>query len=402
MSSGAQLSSDGPSVSHGADRSRWARDYGAVRAWSLNLAKALSAEDQTIQSMPDASPTKWHLAHTTWFFETFLLSGFVAGYEPFDDRFGFLFNSYYEALGDRHPRAERGMLTRPSVDEVHRYRAHVNQAMGELITTADPAAWQAIKPLLALGLNHEQQHQELILMDIKHALSRNPTNPAYRAPRLQALDRTAPLGWQDFKGGLVEIGHQGEAFAFDNEGPRHKVWLEPFRMADRLTTCGEWLAFIEDGGYRDAKWWLSDGWAAVKREGWTAPLYWQAAGDGWRIFTLSGLQTLDPNEPVCHVSFYEADAFARWADKRLPTEAEWKPPQPPIPAMLHAAGSGRPAPIPPIQVSAPPTMSPASTTASSCRARWCCAARPAPRLTAMAVSPIGTSFRPPHGGPSAA
>jgi ergothioneine biosynthesis protein EgtB len=318
------------------DRAAWQADYAAVRAHSRALARLLSAEDQAIQSMPDASPTKWHLAHTTWFFETFLLSGFLSGYEPFDPAFGFLFNSYYEALGERHPRAQRGMITRPDGTEVAAYRDHVDQAMGRLISGADGETWAAVEPLLALGLNHEQQHQELILMDIKHALSLNPLDPAYRAPRLQALDRTPGLGWHDMAGGLVEIGHQGEAFAFDNEGPRHKVWLEPFGVADRLTTCGEWAAFIEDGGYRDPKWWLSDGWAAVKREGWTAPLYWRAADAGWRIFTLSGLQMLDPNEPVCHVSFYEADAFARWADARLPTEAEWE-----VTAQAHPQIAGR-------------------------------------------------------------
>lgn len=307
-----------------ADRAAWLADCEAVRAHSRALAAPLSAEDQAIQSMPDASPTKWHLAHTTWFFETFLLNDYLAGYEVFDPAFGFLFNSYYEALGERHPRAQRGMITRPDGAEVAAYREHVDGAMGRLIGQADGETWARIAPLLALGLNHEQQHQELILMDIKHALSLNPLDPAYRAPRLQALDRTPDLGWFELAGGLIEIGHQGESFAFDNEGPRHKAWLEPFRIADRLVTCGEWAAFIEDGGYRDPKWWLSDGWAAVKREGWTAPLYWRAIDAGWRIFTLSGLQTLDPNEPVCHVSFYEADAFARWAKARLPTEAEWE------------------------------------------------------------------------------
>ena len=307
-----------------ADRAAWRADYASVRAHSRALSEPLSAEDRAIQSMPDASPTKWHLAHTSWFFETFLLSGFVDGYEVFDPAFGFLFNSYYEALGERHPRAQRGMITRPDGIEVSAYSEHVDQAMARLISEASAEVWARIEPLLALGLNHEQQHQELILMDIKHALSLNPLDPAYRAPRLQALDRTPPRGGHEVAAGLIEIGHQGEAFAFDNEGPRHKVWLEPFRLTDRLVTCGEWAAFIEDGGYRDPKWWLSDGWAAVKREGWTAPLYWRATNAGWRVFTLSGLQTLDPNEPVCHVSFYEADAFARWAGARLPTEAEWE------------------------------------------------------------------------------
>ena len=306
-------------------RNIWRRRYAEVRAQSLKLAEPLSAEDQQVQSMPDVSPTKWHLAHITWFFETFLLAPRLKGYSPYDERFGFLFNSYYEQVGERHPRPRRGLLSRPSVEEVRAYRAHVDAAMDRLIAEADAAVWAALEPLLELGLNHEQQHQELILMDIKHVLSANPLAPAYRAAPGVSVAKAPRLEWLDFDGGLVEIGHDGQGFAFDNEGPRHKVWLEPFRLASRLATCGEYLAFIEDGGYARAEFWLSDGWAAVLGEGWEGPLYWSRGHDGERlIFTLAGLKALDPAEPVCHLSYYEADAFARWSNARLPTEAEWE------------------------------------------------------------------------------
>ena len=315
----------GPAVADEGDRTPWRRRYSEVRAQSLNLAAPLSAEDQQVQSMADVSPTKWHLAHITWFFETFLLSPRLKGYRLYDEAFGYLFNSYYEAVGERHPRPRRGLLSRPSLAQVHGYRAHVDEAMDHLIAGAGGEDWTRIRPLLELGLHHEQQHQELLLMDIKHVFSLNPLAPAYHAPRpRQGLD--APrLEWLDFDGGLVEIGHGGDWFAFDNEGPRHKVWLEPFRLASRLATCGEYLAFIEDGGYARAELWLSDGWAAVQAEGWDAPLYWTRDADGGRrIFTLAGLQPLNPAEPVCHLSHYEADAFARWSGARLPTEAEWE------------------------------------------------------------------------------
>jgi ergothioneine biosynthesis protein EgtB len=299
-------------------RGALARRYAEVRARTEHLAEPLSAEDQTIQSMADVSPTKWHRAHTTWFFETFLLAPSLAGYRPFDPAYGFLFNSYYEAVGPRHPRPERGLLSRPGAAEIGRYRAHVDKAMSELI-----AARPDLAELIELGLHHEEQHQELILMDIKHVLSLNPLQPAYRAAAPLTAAAPAPLAWLDVDGGLRQIGHDAEGFAFDNEGPRHKVWLEPFRLASRLVTCGEYLAFIADGGYRRAELWLSDGWAEVQRQGWTAPLYWRQDG-GWTIFTLAGRRALDPAEPVVHVSFYEADAFARWSGKRLPREAEWE------------------------------------------------------------------------------
>jgi ergothioneine biosynthesis protein EgtB len=284
----------------------------------------LTAEDQSIQSMPDVSPTKWHLGHTTWFFETFLLGRFDPDYRVFDPAFGYLFNSYYEAAGPRHPRPERGLLSRPTVDIVMAYRDHVGSAMAWLIERVAEPEWSEVAALLELGMHHEQQHQELILMDIKHVFSLNPLLPAYQAPQLQVQTAVHPLSWVDFDCGLNEIGHAGSGFAFDNESPRHKVWLEPFRLAARPVTCGEYLGFIEEAGYRRPEFWLSDGWAAVREQGWEAPLYWLREAEEWSVFTLSGRCRLNLAEPVCHLSFYEADAFARWAGKRLPTEAEWE------------------------------------------------------------------------------
>jgi ergothioneine biosynthesis protein EgtB len=295
------------------DRFRW------VRRQTETLAEPLSLEDQTIQSMPDASPTKWHLAHTTWFFETFLLKPQLSTYRPFDPAYEYLFNSYYEAVGPRHPRPQRGMITRPGVEEILAYRRHVTEAMSELIESNRSNSTE----LIELGLNHEQQHQELILMDIKHALSLNPLFPAY-APERAPTTAGTPLGWIDFEGGLVETGHAGPgsggAFAFDNEGPRHRSWIDPFALATRLVTCGEYQSFIDDGGYRRAEFWLSAGWDVVNQRGWQAPLYWHEDS----VFTLGGLRPRRAEEPVCHVSFYEAVAYAKWAGKRLPREAEWE------------------------------------------------------------------------------
>jgi ergothioneine biosynthesis protein EgtB len=291
--------------------------YETTRARSLKLTRGLSAEDQALQSMPDASPTKWHLAHTTWFFETFFLRDRL-GYRVFDERFGYLFNSYYNAEGDRHARAERGLLSRPSLDDVHAYRAHVDAALLGAIDSVDPN-------LLALGLAHEEQHQELMLMDVKHLFSRNIIAPAYQpGGKREPGARPAPIEGIKFRGALFELGHDGDGFAFDNEGPRHKVVVEPFAFADRLVTAGEYLAFINDGGYTRPEFWLSDGWDAVQAHAWGAPLYWHKRDGGWRIFTLQGERALDPHEPVVHVSYYEADAFARWSDARLPTEVEWE------------------------------------------------------------------------------
>lgn len=308
----------------GADRHAALKRFAGIRRESEALTASLTPEDQSIQSMPDVSPTKWHLAHTTWFFETFILTRFDPDYRVFDPAFAYLFNSYYEAAGPRHPRPERGLLSRPAIDVVAAYRDHVTAAMTRFAEEAPAEAWREAAPLVELGVQHEQQHQELILMDIKHVFSVNPLLPAYQAPRPQVRGSATPLAWIDFAGGLAEIGHQGEAFAFDNENPRHKVWLEPFRLATRPVTCGEYLGFIEAGGYQRPEFWLSDGWATVHQQGWEAPLYWFREDGEWSIFTLSGRSRLNPIEPVCHISFYEADAFAKWAGKRLPTEAEWE------------------------------------------------------------------------------
>ncbi len=276
--------------------------------------------------MPDVSPTKWHLAHTSWFFETFVLIPHAKGYRPFDERYGYLFNSYYEAVGERWPRNARGLLSRPSLDQIRAYRAHVDDAVAAFIARNADDAWNRAEPMLELGLHHEQQHQELILMDILHVLSANPLAPAYD-PRVRAsLQLNATLEWTRLPGGLADIGHDGHGFAFDNEGPGHRVWLDAFRIAARPASCGEFLAFMKDGGYRRPELWLSDGWAAVQQQGWSAPLYWREPNeDGVReVFTLAGLRPWNADEPVCHISFFEAEAFARWSGKRLPTEAEWE------------------------------------------------------------------------------
>jgi ergothioneine biosynthesis protein EgtB len=306
-----------------ADRQVALDRFEAVRRDSEALAANLTPEDQSIQSMPDVSPTKWHRAHTSWFFETFILSRLDPEYRVFDPAFAYLFNSYYEAAGPRHPRMERGLLSRPTVDIVGAYRDHVDAAMARFALRAAGPAWDEAAPLLELGLHHEQQHQELMLMDIKHVFSINPLLPAYQAPQPQVAMPATPPGWIEFAGGLSEIGHRGQGFAFDNETPRHKAWLEPFRLATHPVTCGEYLEFIEAGGYQQPEFWLSDGWATVRDQGWGTPLYWRREG-GWSIFTLSGQRRLNPAEPVCHVSFFEADAFAKWAGKRLPTEVEWE------------------------------------------------------------------------------
>jgi ergothioneine biosynthesis protein EgtB len=293
--------------------------YRGVRAATEALTAPLSPEDAQVQSMPEASPAKWHLGHTTWFFETFLLVPGLPGYQPFDAAFGYLFNSYYVAVGPRHARPARGLLTRPSLDRVMAYRAQVNAAMARLIE-----AGGADEALVALGLNHEQQHQELILMDILHAFSCNPLEPAYRLELTYAPPTPSSLDWIAFDGGLRQIGHGGEGFAFDNERPRHRVWLEPFWLANRLVTEGEYAEFIADDGYRRPELWLSDGWDAVQENSWEAPLYWSDDDGAWSVFTLAGRRPVRADEPVRHVSFYESDAYARWAGARLPTEAEWE------------------------------------------------------------------------------
>ncbi|HEV2162919.1 MAG TPA: ergothioneine biosynthesis protein EgtB [Stellaceae bacterium] len=313
-------------------RDAWRVRFAECRARSEALAAPLLPEDQVVQSMPEVSPTKWHLAHVTWFWETFLLVPYQPGYRVFDPAYNHLFNSYYEAVGPRHPRPARGLLSRPGVAEIARYRAQVNAAMERLIATADTATFAVLAPLIELGIAHEEQHQELILMDIKHVFAQNPLLPAYKSAVPQPARAAPALEWQPFVGGLVEIGDAESGFAFDNERPRHKVWLEPFRLATRLVTNGEYLAFVADGGYRRPEFWLSDGWTAVNAGTWLAPLYWRQDGERWFELTLAGLAPLDPFAPVVHVSHYEADAFARWTGRRLPTEAEWETAAADVPA----------------------------------------------------------------------
>jgi len=300
-----------------------AQRYRAVRAATLALSEPLSAEDCALQSMPDASPTKWHLAHTSWYFETFALEPALPGYRPFQPAFRMLFNSYYNGVGPQFARPQRGLLTRPSLADVHAYREHVDRHLLALLEDAKLDA--ALREVVLLGTHHEQQHQELILTDIKHLLAQNPLAPVYResAPHPSRTDGR-DAHFVALPGGVREVGYAGAGFAFDNEGPRHRVYLEPFALAHRPVTNREYLAFVEAGGYRDPEPWLADGWAAVQRNGWEAPLYWQLRDGAWWTFTLGGLRELALDEPVTHVSFYEADAFARWAGARLPTEMEWE------------------------------------------------------------------------------
>jgi ergothioneine biosynthesis protein EgtB len=299
------------------------QQYQQVRALSEALCAPLEIEDYGIQSMADVSPPKWHLAHTTWFFETFLLTPFLPGYEVFHPRFGYLFNSYYETVGDRHPRPQRGLLSRPTVEEVYQYRAYVDEAMAALLQ--DLPHPDQVLPLLILGLHHEQQHQELLVTDIKHILACNPLHPAYHAPPADPVGAApAPQKWIEFAGGMHRLGYEGSDFCFDNETPAHPVYLQDYCLASRLITNGEYLEFIQAGGYTQAEHWLADGWATVQAHQWRAPLYWHNLDGEWWVMTLHGLQPLNLDEPVCHVSLYEADAFARWAGHRLPTEAEWE------------------------------------------------------------------------------
>lgn len=294
--------------------------YRAVRAHTEALAAPLSAEDACAQSMPDASPAKWHLAHTTWFFETFVLERFEPGFVPHAAAYRVLFNSYYNAVGDKHPRPQRGLLTRPSLDEVRAYRAAVDRRVLALLPRLPQDALQ----LVELGLHHEQQHQELLLTDVLHLFSCNPLKPAYRAAETGASAPASPLQWHAFEEGVVQIGHDGAGFAFDNESPRHRVYLPRFEMASRLVTNAEYAGFIEAGGYREPGLWLSEGWDWVKAQAREHPAYWQQGASGWQAFGLSGLQDLQAHEPVLHLSYFEADAYARWAGARLPTEAEWE------------------------------------------------------------------------------
>jgi ergothioneine biosynthesis protein EgtB len=297
-------------------------EFARIRARSVELCVPLSAEDACVQSMPDASPAKWHLAHTTWFFETFVLERFEPGFRPFRAEYRALFNSYYNQVGDKHPRAQRGMLTRPPLAEVHDYRRDVDRRMQRLLQ--DAAAHVFLRDLVVLGLNHEQQHQELLLTDVKHLLSLNPLAPAYCERHVHPAAPGAALEWVDFAGGISAIGHCGTGFAFDNELPRHDALLQPFRLASRLVTNGEYLHFVEQGGYADAQLWLAEGWDWVAQHRLAQPIYWRGEEGAWKEFTLGGLLPLDPALPVAHLSYFEADAYARWAGARLPTEEEWE------------------------------------------------------------------------------
>ncbi len=314
--------------------------FAEVRAASLQIAAPLSPEDCAAQSMPEASPIRWHLAHTSWFFETFVIARAVPGQRPFDPHFAYLFNSYYNAIGERVPQAERGRITRPGLEEILDYRRHVDLRVAEILDRADAQTLAQVEPILEIGLNHEQQHQELMLTDLKHLLSLYPLRPVYRDSVRSVSTATSPMRFLRFEGGLHEIGHAGPGFAFDNEGPRHRVFTEPFELAARPVTNGEYLEFVAGGGYRDPQAWLSDGWDWVVAAGIRAPEYWSEEERGWRIFTLAGERELDPSEPVAHVSFYEADAFARWSGARLPRENEWELAATPLPVEGNFAESG--------------------------------------------------------------
>lgn len=298
------------------------QSYLSVRKQTEELCRPLEIEDYVIQSMPDVSPAKWHLGHTTWFFETFLLQKYIPEYKPHKEQFGFLFNSYYETIGERWARANRGLLSRPTVKEVYDYRSHVDTRMKDLLENSPDEPGFGF--LVDLGIHHEQQHEELLVTDIKNVLALNPTKPVYKKASVSSPTRPATNRFVEFAGGLVEIGFAGDGFSFDNERPRHRVWLNDFLLQNRPVTNGEFLEFIQDGGYTDFRHWLSDGWARVQQEAWQHPLYWEQKDGEWFVMTLSGLRPLDRSEPVCHVSYFEADAYAKWAGKRLPLEAEWE------------------------------------------------------------------------------
>ncbi|UCH65021.1 MAG: ergothioneine biosynthesis protein EgtB [Ignavibacterium sp.] len=306
------------------DRSELLSKFNSVRSFSEKLCTPLEIEDYVIQSMPDVSPTKWHLGHTSWFFETFILEKAITDYKPFHPLYNYLFNSYYIQVGERWYRPTRGLLSRPTVKEIFEYRNYINSNIIDLIETSDERVYNEFAPIFEIGLNHEQQHQELLLTDIKNVLSINPLNPVYSDRKINPSNIAPELQWIDFKGGVVEIGSDGSGFNFDNETPAHKVFLYPFKLANRLITNKEFIEFIEASGYKTATLWLSDGWATVESEGWKAPYYWELKDGEWWNFTLNGFRKVNPDEPVCHLTHYEADAFAQWKGCRLPTEAEWE------------------------------------------------------------------------------
>jgi ergothioneine biosynthesis protein EgtB len=320
--------------------------YRALRQLTEALCAPLAPEDHVVQSMPDASPAKWHLAHTSWFFETFVLAAARPEYQPFHPHFCFLFNSYYNAVGERLARPSRGLLTRPTVADIYRYRAHVDEHMGRLLESRDNAILHHVGERIVLGLNHEQQHQELILTDVKHLLASNPLRPTYRERAVEPSGAAVPSRWLEFPAGLAWIGHDGAGFCFDNELPRHQVYLHDFRLASRSATCGEFRAFLDDGGYDRPELWLSDGWSARCNHAWRAPLYWEKQDGAWSVATLNGFRPIVDAEPVCHVSYYEADAYARWAGARLPTEAEWEAAAGSIPQEANLLDSDQLHPVP--------------------------------------------------------
>jgi ergothioneine biosynthesis protein EgtB len=309
---------------HSTLKSELLRRYRQVRGFSMNICETLESEDYVIQSMPETSPTKWHLAHTSWFFETFVLDRFIEDYHSPHPQYGFLFNSYYNAVGPFYSRPHRGLLSRPTVKEVFHYRADVDLLLPELIEAADEQLLAKLEPILTLGLNHEQQHQELMLTDLKHVFWQNPLRPVFRKRDPKKPSPVPPMEWLQFEEGIHWIGHEGEGFSYDNEGPRHRVLVQSFELASRLVTTAEFLAFMEDGGYRRPELWLSLGWNAVKEKGWDSPLYWEKRDGKWCTMTLAGMTELVPEEPVCHVSLFEADAYARWSGARLSTEQEWE------------------------------------------------------------------------------
>lgn len=299
-------------------------DYERIRKDSEHICAPLETEDYCIQTMPDVSPAKWHLAHTSWFFETFLLLPFAENYRCYNPAFDYLFNSYYLTHGQPFPRPARGLLSRPTVAEIHQYRAAVDEAMLEFITTATEMQWQKAEPLIVLGLNHEQQHQELMLTDLKHVFAQNPLHPKYRDLPPPPSHQAPGISWLTVDKGIYHIGHSGTGFGYDNEYPHHQVLLQPFALASRPVTNAEYLEFINDGGYENPALWLSDGWARLQANAWHTPLYWEQRDNEWWQMTLGGMRPLDPEAPVCHVSQYEAAAYASWAGKRLPTEFEWE------------------------------------------------------------------------------
>lgn len=294
-----------------------------VRQASVAIVRPLSEEDMQIQSMPEASPSKWHLAHTSWAFETFVLKPYLDSYEPYDPQYEYLFNSYYNAIGEQYPRSQRGLLSRPGFQEIMRYRSHVDSAMSELFSDLTIDGNQALLDLISLTINHEQQHQELMLTDLKHAFFNNPSYPKYveSSPRIY---NPSQLSWSAFPEGLYKIGHNNESFYFDNEGPQHQIYLQPFQISSRLVTAGEYIQFIDNGGYQEPSFWLSEAWSKINEQNIKAPFYWVKKNKRWYQFTLSGLQPIDLNSPVMHVNYFEASAFANSVGKRLPTEQEWE------------------------------------------------------------------------------